>query len=106
MKTIFSAICLSFFISSAYSETLATNSVVCWSEDILKKYIVADEKKKKNMEEHECLVWEKEMKAKHFLTKSISISEKPYSISNIELRYKYYGERVDNVWTFSENLSK
>ena len=85
---------------------MLSGSVVCWSEEILQRYVVADDAKKKHMEEHECLVWKKDMKAEVILTEEVTISDKSHSITNIILRYKYYGDRADNVWTFTENLRK
>jgi len=106
MKKLCLVAILILFGSIAQAETLLKGSVVCWSEEILKIYVVADEARKKHMEEHECLVWNKNMQAEVISSKLVTISDKLYSITNIVLRYEYYGERADNVWTFTRNLSK
>ncbi len=104
MRIVFLAAILVIIANITQAETLQSGSVVCWSEEILERYVVADEARKKHMEEHECLVWKKDMKAEVIFTKQVTISDKSYSITNIILRYKYYGDRADNVWTFTENL--
>lgn len=91
---------------AANAETLLNGSVVCWSEDVLKNYIAADKATKQHMEKHECLAWYKEIYAKVIQRKTVTILGTAYSIANIELRYEYYGERNDNVWTFTKFLSK
>ena len=103
--TLIIIICLLGIINTAYAETLLKDSTVCWLEKILINYKTADEATKKDMEDHECLVWSKDMKAKVLMKKNVVISGVPYSIANIELSYEYYGERNDNVWTFTKNLS-
>ena len=106
MKRLCFVAILILFGNIAQAETLLKGSVVCWSEEILKRYVVADEARKKHMVEHECLVLNKDMQAEVILTKNVTISDDSYSITNIVLRYEYYGERIDNVWTFTKNLSK
>ena len=90
--------------SSSHAELLPKGSIVCWGEGTLENYLLADNDKKRHMEEHECGIWNIDMKAEMVKTKDITVSGKQYSISNIILRYENYGHKEDHVWAFTDDL--
>jgi hypothetical protein len=106
MKKLCLVVILVLFGNITYAETLLKGSVICWSEETLKNYVIADDARKKHMEEHECGVLNKDIQVEVISSKLVTVSDKFYSISNIVWRYENYGQRVDNIWTFTRNLTK
>jgi hypothetical protein len=106
MKIIYLVVILVMSGNIACAEVLLKGSVVCWGERTLEKYVVSDEPTKRHMEDHECLVWNKDMQAEVISIQDVTVSGDTFFIANIVLRYEYYGKRADNVWTFTKNLSK
>lgn len=106
MKKLCFVVILVLFGNITYAETLLKGSVICWSEETLMTYVVADETRKKHMEEHECGILNKDIQVEFISSKLVTVSDIHYSISNVIWRYENYGQRVDNIWTFSKNLTK